>query len=431
MSSSHKAVNESFIPVSKFALLDYLMDAEHWPGDKEEDLERLFPFLIAWRHELFRQRLNQLKESYLAFSPDRDTLRVLEYSDQQLIDSKHALKSQLAGLLVRANFERMTRKDIETVFKENNSFGLELKVDLTEFDDMLLYSRGSTSETRYQRHWKTLYLKRHAYELPIYQRLFLLLKLKPEHIRLEEIQRAEEVSEKKARKLLKKYRKNLPEQAGSQFIYLKLFKNIPKIELEMLFPNTSVGLKPFDKIKLGVTAGGGTGASVFATATKLTVAANPMAAAGALAGLGGVIFRQVTKVISQRNKYMMLLAQKLFFHNLANNRGVLTLLVDRAEEEDVKEAILAYYFLHKGHYATDAFETLAADIELFLHQQYGVSVDFDAQEAVGRLSDDGLIDTVDEHWVALTPPQASKHIERRWLKEMAINTESVTDEDSL
>lgn len=416
MDTVQTTATESFIPVSKFALLDYLKNPTHWDQADGHELERVFSYLLAWRHELFRERLNGLKEAYLPFSPDRDTLRVMEYEEEQLSEFKQTLKSHLADLLTRANFERLTRHDIETIFQENNQFGLELKVDLSEFDDMMLFARGSTSITQSHRSWRTLFLKHHVVEIPTYQRLFLLLKLKPEAQRIEEIMGAEEVSEKKAGKLLKKYRKNLPEQAGSEYIYLKLFKNIPKIELEMLFPNTSVGLKPFDKLKLGVTAGGGTGASVFATATKLTAAANPLAAAGAVAGLGGVIFRQVTKVISQRNKYMMLLAQKLFFHNLANNRGVLTLLVDRAEEEDVKEALLTYYFVCNGDYPADDLEKLSADVEFFLQEHFGAVVDFDGAEAVQRLIDDGLINVEDKRLLAMQPQDASQHLEKRWIE---------------
>lgn len=34
-----------------------------------------------------------------------------------------------------------------------------------------------------------------------------------------------------------------------------------------------------------------------------------------------------------------------FIQNIANNRGLLTLLVDRAEDETFKEALLSYAFL--------------------------------------------------------------------------------------
>lgn len=112
----------------------------------------------------------------------------------------------------------------------------------------------------------------------------------------------------------------------------------------MLFPNTRISFRPFDKLKLCVTAGGGTAAGVAGTATKILAATNPFALAIALAGLSAVIFRQVMGFFNTRNRYMMMLAQNLYFCSLANNRGALTLIVDSAEEEDVKEDMLPYAF---------------------------------------------------------------------------------------
>ena len=256
---------------------------------------------------------------------------------------------------------------------------------------MLLFARGETEQSLEYRSWKDLYLKKRQQKLEAFKRLFILVKLKDETQRIKEIMAADGVSEKSAAKKLKKYRAALPEAMDFNQIYLKVFKNVAKLDMEMLFPTTRIGLKSIDKIKLGVTAGGGTGASLFATATKLAAAANPMTAVGALGGLAAVIFRQVSKVISQRNKYMMLMSQKLYFHNLANNRGVLTLLADRAEEEDVKEMLLLMV-LGQGH-SLDANNTpvVKSHIESFLKTTFAVDVDFDIEDAKNQLRASGLL----------------------------------------
>ncbi len=67
----------------------------------------------------------------------------------------------------------------------------------------------------------------------------------------------------------------------------------------------------------------------------------------ALAGLGGVAVRQATAFINQRNRYMVVMARNLYFHSMADNRGVVTLLADRAAEEDFKEEMLLYCVLAK------------------------------------------------------------------------------------
>ena len=42
---------------------------------------------------------------------------------------------------------------------------------------------------------------------------------------------------------------------------------------------------------------------------------------------------------------MKALSDNLYFKNLDNNAGVFYHLIDAAEEEEFKEAVLAYYFL--------------------------------------------------------------------------------------
>ena len=157
-----------------------------------------------------------------------------------------------------------------------------------------------------------------------------------------------------------------------------LFRSIPREDMEMMFPNTQVKLRMFDKVKLGVTAGGGTIAGIAGAASKIMAAvatASPLGLLAAIGGVVGLLFRQVMTVFNTRTKYMMMLAQRLFFHSLANNRGVLTLLVDRAEEEDIKEEMLAYFFLQRNPMPPEDLREdgkLDILIEQFLTREFGV-----------------------------------------------------------
>ncbi|GAH01924.1 unnamed protein product, partial [marine sediment metagenome] len=204
-----------------------------------------------------------------------------------------------------------------------------------------------------------------------------------------------------------------------------LFKNINKSDLEMLFPNTEVEFKMFDKIRLGVTAGGGTVASVAGTATKVLAATNPIALAGAIFGLLAVIFRQVMGFFNQRAKYMMVLAQNLYFHNLANNRGVLTLLSDRAEEEDVKEDLLLYAYLCQYDVPRNQLSLAKLAIENYIKSEFGVTVNFDIEDALTRLKSEGLIEhTSDDNLKSLRPGEATKLLEEAWMTSIRPNLKS-------
>lgn len=196
---------------------------------------------------------------------------------------------------------------------------------------------------------------------------------------------------------------------------MKIFKRIPQVDIEMLFPNTQVAFMPFDKLKLMVTAGGGTVAGVAGTATKLLAATNPFALVFGVFGLSAVIFRQAMKFFHTRNHYMMVLAQNLYFCSLANNCGALTLIADGAEEEDVKGDMLLYAFLARHPSGHDALSQIKTMVTRFLAERCGVSVNFDAGDALKRLRADGLVSAdADERFSAIAPEDARAHLDRLW-----------------
>ena len=157
------------------------------------------------------------------------------------------------------------------------------------------------------------------------------------------------IDQKEAEKIVKRERAGLPPvTVTSDYVYIKLFKNMPRSDVEMIFPNTKVRFRLFDKLKFGVTAGGGFGMGVFGTVGKIArCRAIPIRWPRPLPGFGGIALRQATNFMNQRNRYMVVMAQNLYFHAMADNRGVMTLLADRAAEEDIKEEMLLYGVLAK------------------------------------------------------------------------------------
>ena len=222
-------------------------------------------------------------------------------------------------------------------------------MDLEAFEEILIFYRGATTITERRRDPLKAYIGWKEVKIPVFQRLFLLFKLKPFEERVREVMQEQKIDRNDAERQVKRMRGMLPATVSSDYVYLKLFKNLPRSDVEMIFPNTKVKFRLFDKIKFGVTAGGGLGMGVFGTASKIALlTTNPIAFAGALVGLGGVAARQASNFVAQRNRYMVVMAQNLYFHAMADNRGVVTLLADRAAEEDVKEEMLLYSVLAKA-----------------------------------------------------------------------------------
>ncbi len=406
---------ERFIPVTRFALLSRLSGDGIWQAQEQEAAERFLTYLGQWRHHVYSERLLELKEAYLPFSPDRDTVQVLKYSPEEMDALRERLTKSLTDLLIQANYERITEETINDYFAAKSPYGLNLKVDLTDFDDVLVFFRGAKTSRQEFRTWKTGFLGKESFDVPIFQRLFLLIKLKPETDRIREIMSERQVDEAKARRILERIRKNIPDGVSSDHVYLKLFKSINQSDMEMLFPNTKVEFKLFDKIKFAVTAGGGTASAIVGSATKLLAATNPITLTIAIAGLAAVLFRQIMSFFNQRTKYMMVLAQNLYFHNLANNRGVLTLLVDRAEEEDIKEEMLLYTYLIQREMHRTHLAAAQREIEDFLQNDFGVAVAFDIEDALSRLIADGIVTQMADGWLRpMRPHNACHHLEALW-----------------
>jgi hypothetical protein len=287
---------------------------------------------------------------------------------------------------------------------------------LGAFEEILICYRGATTLSERRRSAKRLFLWHDEVKIPVFQRLFLLFKLKPFEVRVREVMHELDVERKDAEKYVKRTRGLLPESVKSDYIYMKLFKNIPRTDIEMIFPNTKVQFRLFDKIKFGVTAGSGLGMGVAGTVGKIAlISSNPMALIGALAGLGGVAMRQASNFINQRNRYMIVMAQNLYFHAVADNRGVMTLLADRAAEEDVKEDMLLYCALAKEAINRRDLKAVDDAIEAYIKDTFAVDVNFDISDALGRLLEDGLISEAPDGTLSALPPRAAaKQIDKLW-----------------
>jgi hypothetical protein len=208
----------------------------------------------------------------------------------------------------------------------------------------------------------------------------------------------------------------MPPGISDKNIYLKLFKNIPRTDVEMVFPNTEVRFRSLDKLRLGVTAGGGLGMGAFGAAGKIALlASNPIAAMGALVGLGGIAARQAMGFFNQKQRYMVVMAQNLYFHTMADNRGVILKIAARGAEEDVKEEMLLYSVLAKEKATRADLPSIDLAIESYLMRTFGIKVDFEIDDALDRLLRDGIVvEKPDGTLETLPPAAAAKHIDEKW-----------------
>jgi hypothetical protein len=216
----------------------------------------------------------------------------------------------------------------------------------------------------------------------VYQRLVLGVKLRPSKL--------------------------LGEEIDTESIYLKLFREIPKLDLEMLLPGTRPRMRWIDTAKISGSSITGIYGLVRVALTTIFMGKVKwlMVALGAFS-YGWQSFFGYRRTKAQ---YLYSLTQQLYYQNLDNNMGVFCRLIDEAEDEETKEAILAYYLLWYRAQEGWTSQSLACEIERILRQLTGEDCQFQVQEALGKLEQLGvLIGTGDTRQV-LPPDRAVERL---------------------
>lgn len=395
---------ENFIPVTYDEVTETVLRSHDRSQDHE--LTQFAHLLRACYHARFHDDLQSLKRLYSPFNPDADTLTLKTYDAQQYADMQSQLIDKIEPIMVHANYNILSEAELEASMNQTSPYGVEVSVDFNDFDQMLLYYRGEAHRDDTIRRWQSFYLKKEPIRIDIYRRLFLLIKPKPLEKRAEEIAAEKGITIEKAKKRLKRNNPLLANAAENEHIYIKLFKDIPHADLEMLFPNTEVRISLPDKIKLGVTGGGGTIGGVITLIGKIGAAIDPISLLIALGGFGGVIWRQIKNIFTHRTRYMAALAKNLYFYNLDNNAGVLTNIVDKAEAEESKEALLAYLFLILSDDNPSRPE-LDQRIEKYMQETFNIPMDMEIDDGIRKLLELDLVIEENDHLKAITVEEAN------------------------
>ena len=377
-----KGRKERFIPYRKADVIEMCVDDASLASDDLSDFRDFCGILEVIFHYEFHQHLETLKNCYAPFNPDADTRELHTYSEQEKNDLHAKLVRELKDILSAANFERITAEDLEQALTEESLFKIRLEVDFNDFKDVIFFRRGESIQ---QETLVRFYgLSKKSFTFTNYDRVAVFITFK-EKAYFEE-----------------QKRKNLYFEPGSTII--KLFHNVPKADLEMLFPNSKVRMKPIDKLIIGVPALVSgivvvvtkLGASLVLIASviafwlgfakeEVQIKQNHLIALGAgLATLGGLIFRQINKFKNRKISFMKALADNLYFKNLDNNAGVFHHLIDAAEEEEFKEAVLAYYFLLTSNQSLTR-QQLDEKIENWFATRWNCQLDFEIDDALQKL----------------------------------------------
>jgi hypothetical protein len=397
---------EQYIPFDKEFLLEQQI-AEYNADKKEvEDFKKLFDILEHYFHYEAFNLIRKLKQNYALFDPDLNPIEREGYigkSDFQVF------KETLLKVLERGNFSRVDQDTLSVALKNSDLIGLKLAIDFNDFKDYGLYVRGhhKTSE----KVTKFLFWKKEI-EFEYYDRVMIYLNYSDDNY----------FNEKKV------HISNLPFDPGC--IVLKIFKRVPKNDLETIFPNAVPMMSTTDKLLFWVP---GIVGGISLLSTKVIPALIAMYAAYksgesidllnsktalnqgliALGILGGYLFRQYSSFVNKKIKFSKMLSDSLYFKNLGNNSGAFYSLLNSSEEEELKETILAYAFLNRSKNPLTE-EELDYQIETWFKTKLNTELDFDVKDALFKLKNIGLGLEADGKWKVIPLDKALILVDEVW-----------------
>lgn len=384
------SARERSIPVRPGDLTRLLLSDPSLAPSDHTRLGQFARLLGAVFHYEFYDWLTQLKELYAPIDPDSDCVRL---KDCSLTLTDNAMKSFLGpfeDVMMRANFVPLDLPDLEKAIATPNELGLDYIPDLLQFDQLRVFVRGVGKVTRIVRHAGTMFRKR-AIQYDAYRRVVIALKYKPTA--------------------------DLDEYVRSDVLYLRMFKDVPYIEMDMHLPEqgTKIRMRWIDKLQIASPVM--TGIPTLAAKLLLAASFSPWLMTFALFAPISVGVKSFFGYKTARRRYLHYMIRHLYYLTMANNASVINRLVDSGEEEDFKEALLAYYVLWRGIDSPEPWDQarIDAEVETLLHEKTGLEIDFETGDALNKLLRLGIAQRSSQgHFRAASIERALEILDEQW-----------------
>jgi hypothetical protein len=408
--SAETTQKDGFIAARKAELAQAIAAESGLAPDDSAALAHLLKLLGALLHHEAHERLETLKTLYDPLDPDAPLARrdvsvaAFERFETALVDS-----------LTRANFTEIDPDTVQTRAATKVLTGLAIKPSSAGIRRMRYFARGARAERIERKEW--MGLRKHVIDAEVMNDVVVLVGFKADS----EIQRDDA-------KLFAKMRRGI--RPGAALV--KSFRNVAAAELVTLHPGARPSMLRRDQFFLAapaIVAGTPVLLNLWPALTVIfaVLAAyfgaqgaiddnelkRALAAVSGLIAVGAFVMRQRLKYEAQTLRYQKQLADTVYFRNLANNAGVLDLLIGAGEEQDAKEAFLAYWTLLRSPTPLTKAEIDSA-AETFLHERMNQRVDFDIQDALAKLERLGLVTTDGERHSAIAPADALTKLDAAW-----------------
>lgn len=401
-------MRDQFIPVRKSDIVAALLGEGRFASEDDRRKFGQFCRLLGLiLHYEFFDELEVVKDAYFHFNP-----RVSGSAPAVAAASEAAyakLRETLADVLARANFVEVPADEIERAYRERGILPVEVRTPVGDYREIRFFRRGQHRE----RVMQGGRFRSRLVEAEVYDDVVLLAAAKPE-----------------TELLAHDRKRRTGRRPVGGAVLIKLFHDIASADLNTLLPDITVIMNRRDRWVLGLPA-------LFAgvpLALKLapTIAVlfllvgvplgyvgaveedglkQALAVTSGLIALGGFVAHQWLKYQRQALRYQVEINDSIYYRNENNNAGVFDALIGAAEEQECKEAILAYHFLLTEPSAQDALDRR---IEGWLAERFGANVDFEVDDGLGKLERFGLLMRADGQLSVPPLDEALRQLDRRW-----------------
>ena len=382
--TSGASERDHFIPARKIDVLNAVIaDGALGSEPEREKFRQLCKLLGAIYHYQYFDQLERLRNDYFYFSPDTDGHARF---DSATVERAYGdLIEALTKVLHGANFIEVQHEEIERAHREHGIVRVNIRAPLEDYREVRFFRRGHHNETVEVAKW--FGFGKRSVEFGVYDDIVLLVTMK-----------TADTGKKRGRK----------PKVRPGAVLLKYFRDIASADLNALFPDVKVVMGFRDRLMLGVPALIGGVPILLKLASTLTVLflvasfylglsnavrdeemAGALAAVSGLVALGGFMVTQWVRFQRQSLLHQKILSDNVYYRNVNNNAGIFDYIIGEAEEQECKEAFLAYYFLLKDGAPTE--DALDQRIEVWLKKTFGADVDFECDDALAKLERLGLL----------------------------------------
>ena len=387
---------EHYIPIKPSELVERLVhlrpednasDPASSGATYNSDLNGKWTRIAQWAHEHYRSAREEMLGLYDAFDPDADARMVPSLGAPLDNDRRNVLcrtlVDSIADSLEAANYRRLKPKEIQEALEVASHWGVRLRIRFASFRNLEVYARGDIVAKRVRRDWR-IGFRYGEFDVPIYQRLVVVFRTK-------ELQ-------------------NLPDVLDPNCVHLRIFKNIPKADVDMMLPGSQIRLNWTDTGKIGIPTAWG----LVMLASKLVKSFWLVTLLGAFKFFSSFVFiiaiavaslvygvKTVFSYSTTKRKYQLNIATNLYYQNLDNNLGALLRLLEEAEQQEVCEALVAYYVLNGSSNSPMHATEVDLAAEAILKKITGLEIDFDVEDALRDLASIGIATFTESGWTTI------------------------------